>query len=140
MAAGNRRPGRLGGALRHHVAARDQRPGPIDLEDHAHEAEMDAHGAAGPVGQDGGRIGDMAPVRADRPLRLPPQARQRFPALRPCGQKTIREIGVVISGMSCSSWARTNDRARAQPARVQFGSDEDGSGYTSRFRFDLQHA
>ena len=79
-------------AIHHHIPSRYQRSRTVDLDDHAAKAKMDAHGAMQPVGEDGGRIGDMPPMRFDRATGLTPQGRKRPRSIWPGVQNLIREI------------------------------------------------
>ena len=107
-------------ALGDDAAAGDQRSRPVHLDDHAAQAEVDAHGAGEPVGQSGGRIGDAPAVRLDGAIDLAPQARQRACALRPRGEKFFRKLRVQAYGdfrQICLLWLVTNERTLHAGAR-----------------------
>lgn len=61
-------------------------PGRVDHDDHAAQADMDAHGAMQAVRQVGGRIGDMPPMRLDCATGLTPQGGKRPRSIRPGGR------------------------------------------------------
>jgi hypothetical protein len=77
MSAPTRRgAARRGVSIRHHAPSRYQSSGAVNLDDHAAKADMDAHGAMQAVGEDGGRIGDMPPMRFYGISGLTPQGRK----------------------------------------------------------------
>ena len=79
-------------AIHHHIPSWYQCSRAVDLDDHAAKADMDAHGAMKPIREDGGRIGDMPPMRLDCATGLTPQGRKRPRSIWPCGQNLIREV------------------------------------------------
>jgi len=81
-----------GASIHHHIPSRYQRSRAVDLDDHAAKADMDAHGAMKPIREDGGRIGDMSPMRFDCATGLSPQGRKRPRSIWPSGQNLIREV------------------------------------------------
>jgi hypothetical protein len=81
-----------GASIRHHAASRYQSSGAVNFDDHAANADMDAHCAMHPVGEDGGRIGDMPPMRFYGVSGLTPKGGKRPRSIRPCGQNLIREV------------------------------------------------
>jgi hypothetical protein len=91
---------------------------------------MDAHGAMQSVGKDGGRIGDVPPVRFDCATGLTPQGRKRPRSIRPSGQKMIREVLMQAYRdlrQDCLLWLKANETRAAQIA-TRFGSGADGGG------------
>ncbi len=100
------------GSIHHHIASRYQRSGPVNFDDHAAKAKMDAHRAMNAIRQDGGSIGDMPPMRFDRAPGLPPQGRERSLPIRPCGQNEIREVLMQAYGdlwQDCLLWLKTTE-------------------------------
>lgn len=96
---------------------------------------MDAHGAMEAIREDGGRIGNMPPMRFDHAPGLPPQDGERPPSVRPRGQNLLREDGVKAYSdfrQVCLLWLKATEfRASAIAYAFQVEAGEEGLGHTS---------
>ena len=116
-----RRAAQSGLSIHHHVPSRYQSSGAINLDDQAAKADVDAHGAMQPVGEDGGRIGDMPPMRFYGVPGLTPQGREQPRSIRPGGQNLIREVLMQVYGdlwQDCLLQLKANEIAQRKSRRV----------------------
>lgn len=92
--------------VRHDVSPWNQGSGAIDLDDHAAQADMDAHGAMNAIGQDGRRIGNVPTMRLHRAAswrhRTESDRPPSGPAARSCSARSGCKC-MVISGKITSS-------------------------------------
>ena len=106
-------------SIHHHIPSRYQRSRPVNLDDHAAKADMDAHSAMHAVRQDGRCIGDMPPMRLDRAPGLAPQGRKCPLSIQPRGQNFIREVLMQVYGdlwQDCLLWLETTEIRAAEIA------------------------
>ena len=89
-----RRPADRFEAVHDDAASGDQRPGAVDFDDHATQADVDAHRAMQPVRQDSRRVGDVPTVGPDRASGLPPQRGERPGAVGTRFEQSLREVPV----------------------------------------------